>query len=181
MKVQQWLDDDQATPENEYEAITCPACARLHFLNHATPPRCGHNGPEGEAAKAISRNTPSVLSAWLIQAQSSTRRNASGLMAMHARGGNGRLKPIEFEMPQEPEFSWGGGRYSTAPDYFKYTGTARGPSTCADATLRDGTKRTPSRISPRSVLRVGRKPWAPSRMTRLTRLERPEPVATSQT
>jgi hypothetical protein len=57
MKVQQWLDDDQAAPENEYEAITCPACARLHFLNHATPPRCGHNGPEGEAAKAISRNT----------------------------------------------------------------------------------------------------------------------------
>ena len=36
MKVQQWLDDDQASPENEYEAIACPARARLHFLNQKT-------------------------------------------------------------------------------------------------------------------------------------------------
>jgi hypothetical protein len=42
----------------------------------------------------------------LIQAQSSARRNSSGLMPMPARGGGGRLKPIDFEMPQEPEFSW---------------------------------------------------------------------------
>jgi CubicO group peptidase (beta-lactamase class C family) len=28
------------------------------------------------------------------------------LLAMHARGADGSLKPIEFEMPQKPEFSW---------------------------------------------------------------------------
>jgi methyl acetate hydrolase len=33
---------------------------------------------------------------------------------MHARGADGALKPIEFEMPQEPEFFiGGGGLYST--------------------------------------------------------------------
>jgi hypothetical protein len=36
IKVQQWLDDDQAAPENEYEVIACPARARLHFLNQKT-------------------------------------------------------------------------------------------------------------------------------------------------
>jgi methyl acetate hydrolase len=42
------------------------------------------------------------------------------LVAMHARGADG-LKPIEFEMPQEPEFFMGGGGlYSTGPDYLKF-------------------------------------------------------------
>jgi len=36
MNVQHWLDDDDDAPENEYEAITCKACARLHFLNLRT-------------------------------------------------------------------------------------------------------------------------------------------------
>ena len=40
---------------------------------------------------------------------------------MHARGADGSLKPIEFEMPQEPEFFMGGGGlYSTGPDYLKF-------------------------------------------------------------
>ena len=43
------------------------------------------------------------------------------LVAMHARGPDGSLKPIEFEMPQEPEFFMGGGGlYSTGPDYLKF-------------------------------------------------------------
>ena len=43
------------------------------------------------------------------------------LVVMHARGADGSLKPIEFEMPQEPEFFMGGGGlYSTGPDYLKF-------------------------------------------------------------
>ena len=43
------------------------------------------------------------------------------LVAMHARGADGSLKPIEFEMPQEPEFFMGGGGlYATGPDYLKF-------------------------------------------------------------
>ena len=37
---------------------------------------------------------------------------------MHARGDDGRLTAIEFELPQEPEFEMGGGGlYGTAADY----------------------------------------------------------------
>jgi hypothetical protein len=35
MKVQQWLNDDDAL-ENEYEGIACPACTRMHFINRKT-------------------------------------------------------------------------------------------------------------------------------------------------
>ncbi len=43
------------------------------------------------------------------------------IVAMHARGADGSMKPIEFEMPQEPEFFMGGGGlYSTGPDYLKF-------------------------------------------------------------
>ena len=43
------------------------------------------------------------------------------LVAMHARGADGSLTAIEFEMPQEPEFFMGGGGlYSTGPDYLKF-------------------------------------------------------------
>jgi methyl acetate hydrolase len=43
------------------------------------------------------------------------------LVAMHAREANSSLKPIEFEMPQGPEFFMGGGGlYSTGPDYLKF-------------------------------------------------------------
>jgi len=43
------------------------------------------------------------------------------LVTMHSRGDDGSLKPIDFEMPQEPEFFMGGGGlYSTGPDYLKF-------------------------------------------------------------
>jgi methyl acetate hydrolase len=44
------------------------------------------------------------------------------LVGMHARGGNGSLTPIPFEIEQNPEFHMGGGGlYSTAADYIKFT------------------------------------------------------------
>jgi methyl acetate hydrolase len=44
------------------------------------------------------------------------------LVAMHARGPDGSLAPIPFELEQDPEFHMGGGGlYSTAGDYIKFT------------------------------------------------------------
>jgi methyl acetate hydrolase len=44
------------------------------------------------------------------------------LVGMHARGGDGSLTPIPFELEQEPEFFMGGGGlYGTAGDYIKFT------------------------------------------------------------
>lgn len=43
------------------------------------------------------------------------------LVGMHARGPDGALGPMEFEIPQEPEFEMGGGGlYGTAADYQKF-------------------------------------------------------------
>jgi CubicO group peptidase (beta-lactamase class C family) len=43
------------------------------------------------------------------------------LAGMHARGEDGSLAPIEFELPQEPEFQMGGGGlYGTAADYLAF-------------------------------------------------------------
>ncbi len=43
------------------------------------------------------------------------------LVGMHARGADGSLAPIPFELEQEPEFHMGGGGlYSTAGDYIKF-------------------------------------------------------------
>jgi methyl acetate hydrolase len=43
------------------------------------------------------------------------------LAGMHARGEDGALVPIAFEMPPEPEFQMGGGGlYSTASDYLAF-------------------------------------------------------------
>jgi CubicO group peptidase (beta-lactamase class C family) len=43
------------------------------------------------------------------------------LAAMHARGERGALEPIEFELPQEPEFQMGGGGlYGSAADYLAF-------------------------------------------------------------
>ena len=43
------------------------------------------------------------------------------LVGMHARGPDGALVPIEFELPQEPEFQMGGGGlYGTAADYLAF-------------------------------------------------------------
>ena len=44
------------------------------------------------------------------------------LVGMHARGPDGTLAPIPFELEQNPEFHMGGGGlYSTAADYIKFT------------------------------------------------------------
>ena len=40
-KVQHWLSR-AATHDHEYEAVTCPACSRLHFLNRKTGKLLGH-------------------------------------------------------------------------------------------------------------------------------------------
>jgi methyl acetate hydrolase len=43
------------------------------------------------------------------------------LATMRVRGPDGKLKPIEFELPQQPEFFMGGGGlYSTAGDYMTF-------------------------------------------------------------
>jgi CubicO group peptidase (beta-lactamase class C family) len=45
------------------------------------------------------------------------------LVSMHARGEDGALAPIPFELPQEPEFQMGGGGlYGTAADYLAFAG-----------------------------------------------------------
>jgi methyl acetate hydrolase len=50
-----------------------------------------------------------------------TPEHRSRLVAMHARGEDGALTAIPFEMPQEPEFEMGGGGlYSTAADYLAF-------------------------------------------------------------
>jgi CubicO group peptidase (beta-lactamase class C family) len=44
------------------------------------------------------------------------------LASMHARGPDGTLAVVPFEIPQEPQFqNGGGGLYSTAPDYLRFT------------------------------------------------------------
>jgi CubicO group peptidase (beta-lactamase class C family) len=44
------------------------------------------------------------------------------LVGMHQRGEDGSLAPIPFELEQDPEFHMGGGGlYSTAGDYIKFT------------------------------------------------------------
>jgi methyl acetate hydrolase len=44
------------------------------------------------------------------------------LVGMHARGPDGSLAPLPFELEQDPEFHMGGGGlYSTAGDYIKFT------------------------------------------------------------
>jgi hypothetical protein len=41
MNVQQ--EDDQDAPDNEYEGIACPACARVHFVNRKTDKLLGQD------------------------------------------------------------------------------------------------------------------------------------------
>ena len=33
MRVQHWLDADEDASEDDYEEITCQACAGVHFVN----------------------------------------------------------------------------------------------------------------------------------------------------
>src|SRR5215475_2108660 len=44
------------------------------------------------------------------------------LASTHTRGADGALTVVPFEIPQEPQFqNGGGGLYSTAPDYLRFT------------------------------------------------------------
>jgi hypothetical protein len=36
MIVQHWMDDDEPSDQGTYEAIECPACERMHFINKST-------------------------------------------------------------------------------------------------------------------------------------------------
>jgi hypothetical protein len=36
LNVQHFLDDDPDISENEYEAVTCLACSKLHLINRKT-------------------------------------------------------------------------------------------------------------------------------------------------
>lgn len=50
-----------------------------------------------------------------------TPERRARLAGMHARGPEGTLAPIPFELPQEPEFQMGGGGlYGTAADYLAF-------------------------------------------------------------
>ncbi len=51
-----------------------------------------------------------------------TPSQRSRLATVHARGADGQLAPMAFEVPQEPEFEMGGGGlYGTVQDYIKFT------------------------------------------------------------
>ena len=51
-----------------------------------------------------------------------TPQQRARLVGMHTRGADGALAPMEFELPQEPEFEMGGGGlYGTAADYLAFT------------------------------------------------------------
>jgi methyl acetate hydrolase len=51
-----------------------------------------------------------------------TAERRARLAAMHARGPDGALAQVPFEIPQEPEFEMGGGGlYGTAADYLAFT------------------------------------------------------------
>jgi len=50
-----------------------------------------------------------------------TPEHRARLAGMHARGPDGTLEPMAFELPQEPEFQMGGGGlYGTAADYLAF-------------------------------------------------------------
>jgi methyl acetate hydrolase len=50
-----------------------------------------------------------------------TQQRRARMAGMHARGPDGTLAPIDFEIPQEPEFQMGGGGlYGTASDYLAF-------------------------------------------------------------
>jgi methyl acetate hydrolase len=72
-----------------------------------------------------------------------TEERRARLASMHARGPDGTLAPIEFEVPQEPEFQMGGGGlYGTASDYLAFQrvflneGRANGRSVLKPETVR---------------------------------------------
>jgi methyl acetate hydrolase len=72
-----------------------------------------------------------------------TQERRARMAGMHARSPDGSLAPIEFEVPQEPEFQMGGGGlYGTASDYLAFErvflneGRANGRSVLKPETVR---------------------------------------------
>lgn len=72
-----------------------------------------------------------------------TPERRARLAGMHARSPDGTLSPIDFEVPQEPEFQMGGGGlYGTASDYLAFErvflneGRANGRSVLKPETVR---------------------------------------------
>ncbi len=60
----------------------------------------------------------------------------SRLASVHQRGQDGALTPIQFEIPQEPEFLMGGGGlYGTAGDYLTFAQTIMQDGTCKGVQL----------------------------------------------
>lgn len=47
LNVQYELDDDEGTPENQYEAITCLACTKIHLVNRKTGKLLGQDDEYG--------------------------------------------------------------------------------------------------------------------------------------
>ena len=69
----------------------------------------------------------------------------SRLASVHQRGADGTLAPIEFGLPQEPEFLMGGGGlYSTAGDYLRF----------AQMIMRDGALNGAAVLRPETVAQM---------------------------
>jgi CubicO group peptidase (beta-lactamase class C family) len=69
----------------------------------------------------------------------------SRLASVHQRGADGTLAPIEFGLPQEPEFLMGGGGlYSTAGDYLRF----------AQMIMRDGALDGAAVLRPQTVAQM---------------------------
>jgi hypothetical protein len=100
---------------------------RCYYFYDITKP-CNKRNPGSGCAASLNlfleRNFPAIAQCRVGMADTSFKLSPSQrerLVAMHSRGDDGSLKPIEFEIPQEPEFFMGGGGlYSTGPDYLKF-------------------------------------------------------------
>jgi CubicO group peptidase (beta-lactamase class C family) len=81
------------------------------------------------------------------------------LVAVHQRGDDGSLAPIPFELEQEPEFHMGGGGlYSTAGDYIKFT----------QMILNKGRANGTEVLKPETVAMMGKNHIGELTMTKLT-------------
>jgi methyl acetate hydrolase len=81
------------------------------------------------------------------------------LVAMHARGEDGSLAPIPFELEQDPEFHMGGGGlYGTAGDYIRFT----------QMILNNGRGNGNQVLKPETVAMMGQNHIGDINMTKLT-------------
>lgn len=80
------------------------------------------------------------------------------LASMHARGPDGSLSVIPFEVPQDPEFHMGGGGlYGTAPDYLRF----------CRMVLNGGTLDGARVLSPETAAELGRNQIGPLEVRKL--------------